>query len=195
MSGQRRHESGAQKRKLQALNHERLSDLLKKTKKCTNIWSATTNSLASQAAAAATSTTQRNLLSMIRERHLQSAFPNVDRVLRTYVTFPVMPVGRDNFPNWELWVWELCKVFACVCGCLCKTKNKAVSRTCLSECGFYVNLKICITVMCRAVCLTPTRTKTTDKCKLNSRDRATHDRDDLHNRQQRPTHAALLLLR
>ena len=56
MSGQRKHESGTKKRKLQALKHERVSELLKKTPKLTNIWSAATNPPASLPAAAATST-------------------------------------------------------------------------------------------------------------------------------------------
>ena len=56
MSGQRKHESGAKQRKWQALKHEKVSELLKKTPKLTNIWSAATNPPASLPAAAATST-------------------------------------------------------------------------------------------------------------------------------------------
>ena len=53
MSGQRRHESGAKKRKLQATKKERATELLQKTPTLTNLWSRP-----SQPAVAATTTSE-----------------------------------------------------------------------------------------------------------------------------------------
>ena len=41
-------------------------------------------------------TTPRNLLSLIRERHLQSVFPNVDIALRIYLTLPVSNASGER---------------------------------------------------------------------------------------------------
>ena len=41
-------------------------------------------------------TTPRNLLSLIRERYLQSVYPNVDIALRIYLTLPVSNASGER---------------------------------------------------------------------------------------------------
>ena len=65
MSGPRKHHSGAQKIKCTFLKHDRVSELIKKTPKLRNYFSAATNPPASQPSAAATSTTMGQITAFV----------------------------------------------------------------------------------------------------------------------------------